>query len=184
MKYTINFSSVDRLKQKQMFVINLFYGAGILFLIIMIVLGIRKVGYISSEIERVKNEKKSIEEMIQKNIEERRKFISDEEVKLINEKMIFYKNIYNKRFFVTAFLTDLEDILLNSMALKSLDIDISRKNFVIIGESLNPESGILFSKKLLETGYIKKAEIGKQTFQRFGEKKILINDFEIRGEIF
>lgn len=184
MKYTINFSSINKLKQKQIFALNLFYIAGIFFMVVMIILGLKKIGDISSEAERVRNEKKSLEEMIYKSIEERRRFISDEEVKMINEKVAFYKEIYEKRFFITPFLTDLEDSLAGGMTLKSLDIDVLRKNFIIIGEGLNPESAVLFSKKLTDIGYIKKAEIGRQNFQRFGEKKILINDFEIRGEIY
>ncbi|MCX7991123.1 MAG: hypothetical protein N2999_03670 [Proteobacteria bacterium] len=136
------------------------------------------------EIERVKNEKRAIEEMIQKGIEERRKLVSDEEIRQLNEKMTFYKDIYEKRFFVTVFLTDIEDTIVGGMSLKSLDMDIPRKNFVLTGESLNPESAVAFSKKLQGISYIKKAEITRQTFQRVGEKKVLINDFEIKGEIY
>lgn len=184
MKYNINFCSTNKLKRKQIFALNILYVLVMFFLFSMIILGFKKVGDVSSEVDRVKTEKKSLEEHIQKNIEGRRKFISDEEVKLINEKLVFYKDMTEKRFYITAFLTDIEDSLAGGMTLKSLDIDILRKSFVIIGEGLNPESAVIFSKKLSEIDYIKKAEIGRQNFQRLGEKKILINDFEIRGEIY
>ncbi len=184
MKYSINFSSANKVKRKQIYALRVAYGISVIFLAIIFILGINRVGSISSEIERIKIEKTSIEEMIEKNIKERRRFISDEEIKVLNEKVRFYKDIYEKRFFVTLFLTDLESIMVSATVLKSLDIDIVRKNFILVGESLNPESAVAFSKRLQGINYIKKAEITKQTFQRFGEKKILVNDFEIRGDLY
>lgn len=184
MKYFINFSSIDRVKKRQTFALNFLIVILIVFFTGTALIGIKKIGDISNETTMILNEKIAIEETIAKSIEERRRFISDEEVKQINEKIAFYKEVYDKRFFVTSFLTVLEDILIGGVTLKSLDVDITRKNFLLSGEGLNPESAVIFSKKIADIPYIKNAQISKQNFQRFGEKKILISDFEIKGDMY
>lgn len=184
MKYNINFSSLNRVKEKQRLVVNLIYALIFLILIIFAFSGMKRAGDLLSEIDRIKNEGKSLEERIGKEIEERRKFASDEEIKTLIEKLTFYSTIYSDRLYTTNFLSDLEDIIPSGVVLKNIDIDLNRKNFVLIGESLSPEGAVSFSKKIQGVNYIKKIEISRQSFQRVGDKKILINEFEIKGELY
>ncbi len=184
MRYNINFSSFDRAKQKQEKAVKLLYIFLILLMLFFTLFGLKKTNYILTEIERIKNEIEELEENIAREVEQRRKFLSDQEVKILSEKLIFYSSLFGNRFYISAFLTDMEELIPAGVSLKNIDIDINRKNFMISGESLSPEGAVNFSKKMQDINYIRKVEITRQSFQRYGDKKILINDFDIKGDLY
>ncbi len=184
MRYNINFSSFDRKREKQKKLLGLLYIIVIAVLVFFALFGLKKSNDMLSEIDRIRNEAKAVEENIAKDLEQRRKFLSDEEVRVLTEKLVFYSSLYDNRFYITAFLTGLEEIIPAGVSLKNIDIDMTRKSFVLTGESLSPEGAVSFSKKIQDLNYIKNVEISKQSFQRLGDKKLLVNDFDIKGELY
>lgn len=183
MKYLINFARYDKKKEKRKAFIRFFSGAVILILLAGFVFGIKRIGSVTGERRKVVEAREELLKRVEKQAQERRKHFSDAEVLIIDGKLKFYRAVSENKLFVTVFLNLLEEKTPRFISLRSLDFDPARKNFVLMGESLSPDGVTAFIPNLQGSNIITKIEITRQNFQKVGEKKILISEFEIRGEL-
>ncbi len=184
MRYRINFATYDRRKVAIRRNQKILLFCGILLLFVLFIKGMQKSIQLGNEINEIKAKKEELIAKKEKMLRERRNVFSDAEVQIIETKLKFYSDVFSNRLYTTAFLNVLEEKTPASIYLKTLDVDIERKNFIVTGESLNPESVATFIPSLQNINFVKKVEITKQSFQKMGEKKILISDFEIKGDLF
>lgn len=184
MKYRINFATYDREKVLRARKIKLLSFACIFVLFITFTMGLKRATETNTELNNVKKRKEELIEKKERLLTERRKLLSDTEVQLLDAKLSFYTNTFLSRLYVTSYLNYLEDKTPSNIFLKSVDFDANRKSFIITGECLNPEAVANYITSLQSVNFIKKVQITKQTFQRLGEKKLLVSEFELRGDVF
>lgn len=136
------------------------------------------------EFSEVKKKSEELFTKREKLLVERRKTFSDAEIALLEAKLKFYSEIFLNKLYVSSFLNIIEEKTPPNIFLKSLDYDRKRRNFIIVGESLSPDAVAGYILQLQGINFVKKVEITRQTFQKKGEKKLLISEFELKGEIF
>jgi hypothetical protein len=183
LKYQINFASYDKGKENRKRLLNFFCGALILIFVGSFVYGIKKSTDIAREKARVVESKEELAMRMEKGMQERRKHFSDDELSVIDNKLKFYRTAVRNKLFVTVFYNMLEEKTPQFITIKSVDFDPARKNFVLTGESLIPDGVTAFIPNLQSSSIITKVEITRQTFQKVGEKKVLVAEFEMRGEV-
>lgn len=184
MRYHINFATFDRKRAIKRRNTRLFlFGCVILFFFLMIA-GLKKVSNIGDEYDEVRKKREELALKKENLLKERRKLFTDTEIKLLETKLNFYSDTFFNRLYSTSFLNVIEEKTPANIFLKSIDFDNTRKNFIITGESLSPESVASYISSLQNVNFIKKVEITRQSFQRAGEKKLLLSEFELRGEVF
>jgi len=184
MRYKINFATYDREKVLRRRNIKLLVSVCILLLFTVFLMGLNRASTLSTELNELKKKKDELTLKKEQLLKERRKLFSDSEILLLEAKLNFYKNTFLNRLYTTAFLNNIEEKTASGIFLKSVDFDAGRKQFIITGESLNPEAVASYIMSLQTINYVKKVEITRQTFQRLGEKKLLVSEFELKGEIF
>lgn len=184
MKYYINFATFDRKKALQKRNTRLSLFVCILLLFALFLAGMKKVSDISSELSDVKKKREELSLKKENLLKERRRLFSDAEINLLESKLNFYSETFFNNLYVTSFFNVLEEKTPTNIFLKSVDFDSSRKNFMLTGESLNPETVAGLIPSIQNLNFVKKVEITRQSFQKMTEKKILISEFELRGEIF
>lgn len=184
MNYLINFASIDRRKEnrkKKIKAVLLLLSIALFFVFI---LGMQRASEFNRELVEVKKKSEELLTKREKLLSERRKTFSDSEIALLEAKHKFYSDMFLNKLYVSSFLNLIEEKTPSHIFLKSLDFDRSRKNFIIVGESLSPDAVAGYISQLQGINFVKKVEITRQTFQKKGEKKLLISEFELKGEIF
>lgn len=183
MKYRINFSNYDKSKEIQKKLFSKLYWVSVFILLILFFYGFIRFYNIDREINRVRQELTELNDKLEKAKEERKRIISDREEIILKNKIKFYNELRQGRLTQTVFLNILEEITPKSIKLISLDFDVSRKSFIINGETLNPEMVVSYLSELQKVEIFKKVTLIRQTMQKGTDKKILIGNFEIRGEL-
>lgn len=183
MKYKINFSNYDKSKELQKKLLSKIYWGSVFFLSILFFYGFYKFYYIGKEIKRVKQELMELNVKLERAKEERKRIISDKEEIILKNKIKFYEELKKDRLTQTVFLNIIEERTPRAIKLISLDFDISRRSFIINGETLNPDIVVSYLSELQKVDIFKKVTLTRQTMQKGTDKKVIIGNFEIRGEL-
>lgn len=183
MKYKINFSNYDKSKELQKKLFSKIYWGSVFFLFILFFYGFYKFYYIGKEIKRVKQELMELNVKLERAKEERKRIISDKEEIILKNKIKFYEELKKDRLTQTVFFNIIEERTPRAIKLISLDFDISRRSFIINGETLNPDIVVSYLSELQKVDIFKKVTLTRQTMQKGTDKKVIIGNFEIRGEL-
>lgn len=183
MKYRINFSNYNRTKELRKRLIKRSYWFIVLILFVSIVYGFSKLYDLGREIKKVESETMELRNKLEKSKEERKRIISEQEEIILKNKIKFYNELKQNSLSQTAFLNIIEQKTPESIKLINLDVDISRKTFIILGETLNPEVVVLYLNELQKVDIFRKVTLTRQVMQKAGDKKLIIGNFEIKGEI-
>ncbi|MCX7770090.1 MAG: hypothetical protein N2202_03295 [Proteobacteria bacterium] len=183
MRYRINFSNYDRKKEIQKSLFGRAYWIVIIMLACLFVYGVIRFYGINLEIDKVRKEISEINIKLEKAKEERKRIISEGEEVVLRNKIKFYNEFKGAKLTQTAFLNIIEEKTPNNIKLISLDFDISRKSFIITGETLHPEAVVNYLSQLQSVEIFKKVTLTRQTMQKGTDKKLIIGNFEIKGEL-
>jgi len=183
LKYRINFSNYDRSKEIQKKLFHKIYWISVFILLILFFYGFIKFYHVGKEINRVKQELAELNIKLEKAKEERKRIISAGEEIILKNKIKFYNELQRNKLTQTVFLNILEEKTPKSIKLTSLDFDVSRKTFIINGETLYPEVVVSYLSELQKVDIFKKVTLTKQTMQKGMDKKVIIGNFEIKGEL-
>lgn len=183
MKYRINFSNYDKRKEIQKRLLVKIYWISLFVLLALFIYGFIKFYNIWQEIKRVKQEISDLNLKLEKAKEERKRIISDKEEIVLKNKIKFYDELKQDRLTQTVLLNILEEKTPRGIKLISLDFDVSRKSFIINGETLSPETVVSYLNELQKVEIFRKVTLTRQTMQKGTDKKVIIGNFEIRGEL-
>ncbi len=183
MKYRINFSNYNRSKEIQKKFFSKAYWILVFILIILTFYGFIKFYHVDREINRVKQELGELNIKLEKAKEERKRIITSGEEVILKNKIRFYNELRQDRLTQTVFFNILEEKTPKNIKLVSLDFDISRKTFIINGETLNPEAVVSYLSELQRVEIFRKVTLVKQTMVRGMDKRVTIGNFEIKGEL-
>ena len=183
MRYKINFSNFDRAKELRKRFINKTFWIAVVFSIILGFYGINKFLSLGKEVEKVLGEANELKEKIEKATQERKRILSEKEELTLKNKIRFYEDLQRKKLTQTIFFNILEEKTPNNIKLVSVDVDVMRKSFIINGETLFPEMVGVYLGELQKVEFFKNVTLVKQVMQKGVDEKIVIGNFEIRGEI-
>lgn len=184
MKYNINFSSFDRNKELQRKAFYKGFWVLTFLLLAMFIYGFIRFYKLSLDIDNIEKEKTELSMKIEKAKEERKRIISDSEIVILKNKLTFYQSLQQRKFSPTIFFNILEKKTPKAISLIYVDYDVTRKSFILSGETLSPEISANYLSSLNSVDIFKQIELTRQNMQRIKDKNLVIGSFEIKGVVW